>query len=362
MGIIEERDKRTGKRHIVVSRRWPDGSRFRRRCPNRTTAKNLLWRVNESIAMGTWRELRKELRRGIEPEYTVRTFWERFRDEYCKPRMASWRRYELSFRTLNERLGDIPLREFRRRHLHGYVERRVHEVAPNTVNRDIAACKKMFSYALEVGAVDAHPLVKFPTIKVQQKALRLPTLEEFRRLVDHMEDPELAAMVAIMGETGIRKSEALELKRSQVDFKGKRLVIEKTKSKKVRYVPLSDYALEKIRGLVQFINQPYLIVHQHNGQRWTNPDKKFRAARKAAGLEWVTFHTLRHLRGTAWIEHGVDLLDVKEALGHSDIRTTMRYLHHVESRAERSIREAQKREARELRNASKRATNGRHES
>src|SRR5207253_9023516 len=56
MAINRERD-RNGQMRIVVSKRWPDKSRFRRYCPNTTVAKTTLARIEESIAMGTWRDL-----------------------------------------------------------------------------------------------------------------------------------------------------------------------------------------------------------------------------------------------------------------------------------------------------------------
>src|SRR5262245_26617187 len=59
--IFEETDKRTGKKYIVGSKYWPDGTRFRRRFSNKTLAKSVLARIEGAIAMGTWMELRREL-------------------------------------------------------------------------------------------------------------------------------------------------------------------------------------------------------------------------------------------------------------------------------------------------------------
>ncbi len=49
--------------------------------------------------------------------------------------------------------------------LHRYVAQRKKQVQPATVNRDIAALSKLFSYALECGEIDTHPLVRFPKLK-----------------------------------------------------------------------------------------------------------------------------------------------------------------------------------------------------
>ena len=332
--------------------------RFRRWYENRTIAADVLSRVNGAIATGTINDILPGLVGLEQKQYTVAQFWPRFRDEYCKPRLASWSRYELSFRSINAEIGQIVLGEFRRHHLHAYVQKRSLEVAANTVNKDIAAIKKMFSFAVEVGAIEAHPLTRFPTIKTQEKALRLPTGEEFRRLVSSIEDPAIGALVAILGETGMRKGEALRLTWSHVDLRGNRIIVERTKGKRVRSIPLSEFAVDHLRRLVRFVHQPRVFCHQESGKPWENPDKVFRTARSAAGLSWVTFHSLRHFRATAWLQHGADIRTVKEALGHRDIQTTMRYLKHIDSHADRALRSAQELEKEALENASRRDKNG----
>lgn len=354
MGIV--RQFRDGRWRYGVSRRLPKNclgmKRFRRWYDTRLLAQKVLDKLAGAIAEGEIDEILPDLVGKGRQEYTVRLFWERFRDEYCKARLTSWRRYELSFKTLLEQLGSIPIEDFRREHLYSYIKARKGKVSDSTINKDLAAIKKMFSYALEVGAVDYHPLVRFPGIRVQEKALRLPTVEEYRRLVEAMPDPVIGALVAVLGETGFRKNEALNLTRDQIDWKACRVITEKTKGKKVRSVPLSDFAMEKLRGLVPYVTTPYLFVHHGqirlSGKRWRNPDKVFREGRKAAGMEWITFHTLRHLRATTWMKYGVNIRSVKELLGHADVRTTMRYTKYVESHADKAVREAQGTEREDL--------------
>ena len=85
--IFEEREKRTGRKFIVGSKYWPDGTRFRRRFSNKTLAKSVLGRIEGAIAMGTWKELRKELAGEQElPDYTIREFADVYLEEYCKVR------------------------------------------------------------------------------------------------------------------------------------------------------------------------------------------------------------------------------------------------------------------------------------
>jgi len=353
MGIIKQFHK--GAWRYCVSRRLPPnriGMRhFRRWYEKRSVAKHVLDTLNGAIAKGEINDVLPALVGKGELGSTVVTFWPRFRDEYCKPRLSSWRRYQQSFNFILPKLGSIPIASFRRGDLHEYLEDRVKGVSRSTANKDIAALKKMFSFAVEVGAVSVNPLTKFATFRVQEKALRLPTVAEYHGLVEAQESPELAALVAVLGETAMRRSEALGLQWSQVDLRARKVVIEHTKGRKVRTVPLSDFAIEKLRQVVRIVGNPNAFVYSsgaHAGQRIRKPYRAFRKAAEAVNLGWVTFHTLRHMRATLWLQEGVDIKSVKEALGHSAIATTMRYLKHVESHADRAIREAQEAEKAEM--------------
>ena len=73
MAINREKDHK-GRKRIVVSKYWPDASRFRRYFPNMTVAKKAMARIEESIAMGTWKELREELSSAPTKQMTVEEF------------------------------------------------------------------------------------------------------------------------------------------------------------------------------------------------------------------------------------------------------------------------------------------------
>ena len=110
--------------------------------PNYRSAQALQTRIESSIPAGTCKQLKQELAGVNRKIWTVRSFYERFFEEYCKPRMRSRRRYALSFKSLNAMLGNIPLKDFQRKDLYRYVAKRKEQVKPATVKRDIAAISK----------------------------------------------------------------------------------------------------------------------------------------------------------------------------------------------------------------------------
>ena len=119
----------------------------------------------------------------------------------------------------------------------------------------------MMTFALEREYIEAHPLLRFRMLPEERRALRVMTLEEERCLVESVAsfDPTIGAYIAILGETGLRKSEGLSLKWSHIDSQRRILSVDRTKSGKPRYIPLSEYALEWLDSLVRVLGCPYVF-------------------------------------------------------------------------------------------------------
>src|SRR6266571_4340883 len=200
MGINASGHDRRGNRRVVVSKRWPDGSRFRRYVPNITIGKKILARIEEGIAMGTWRALKEELMHEADDDATIRSFSEIYLDEYCRVRNRRPDFKEETLRSVVKILGDVKISEVRRKHAHLYASERAKDgVMPGTINRGLAVLKHMMTFALEKELIEAHPLSKFRLIPAEEGALQVLTLEEERRLVESMPTLVSQAYIAILG-------------------------------------------------------------------------------------------------------------------------------------------------------------------
>ncbi|MCD6256016.1 MAG: site-specific integrase, partial [Deltaproteobacteria bacterium] len=71
----------------------------------------------------------------------------------------------------------------------------------------------------------------------------------------------------------------------------------------------------------------YVFVNPKTGRPYDDLKRSFKTALKRAGIEDFTFHDLRHTFASHLVMNGVDLMTVKELLGHKDIKMTMRYSH-----------------------------------
>ena len=347
MGIRTWRHR--GRKRLVLSKVWPDGTRFRSFMPNKTVAKEMERTIDYAVITGKWRELREEFgKRGSQSERnpTLSEFGEEYLN-YCRSRNRDIAFKERQVGHLVTALGNVELGEWRRRHADQFVDsRRRQGVSNATINRGLAVLKNMMTIAVEREYISTHPLIRYRLLPEVEEALRVMTYAEYRLLAEAVckEDIVIGAYTVFLGETGARKQEGLNLKWGQVDLSRGIVSIGRTKSGKRRSVPLSDLIVEALGKLVRFIGLPHVFIDPARRKHWKDPRGPFQKARSVAGLDWVSFHDLRHFRATQWLMHGVDVNTLRGLLGHSTIQTTMRYVHYLQSHAAESVAQAQKNE------------------
>jgi len=141
-------------------------------------------------------------------------------------------------------------------------------------------------------------------------------------------------MLALLYGCGLRCSELRNLLIKDADLDRKQLHIRQGKGRKDRYVPLCDLL---VRGIEQHIASQHPVQWLFNG----NHSEGKVVGLSARGVQWVvrqtrkqsgigkevTTHTLRHSYATHLLEMGMDIMTLKDLLGHVDIQTTLVYLH-----------------------------------
>ena len=142
-------------------------------------------------------------------------------------------------------------------------------------------------------------------------------------------------LFALIYDCGLRISEVINLRITDVDFNRELLHIRQSKHKKDRYVPVSSITLRGLgKYLVTSAPREWLFNGKKRGDQLSRQGIRhaFRAAIKKAGIQKdVCIHTLRHSYATHLLEMGLDIVSVKNQLGHAEIRTTMMYLHIAKS-------------------------------
>jgi integrase len=106
------------------------------------------------------------------------------------------------------------------------------------------------------------------------------------------------------------------------------LTVEETKDNKVRCIPINRVLHEEFSKLKQSANHScYVFLNSKTGRPITSIRTAFNPACRRAGLENFRLYGCRHTFASRLIQRGTDIETVRELLGHSDIRLTMRYAH-----------------------------------
>jgi site-specific recombinase XerD len=176
-----------------------------------------------------------------------------------------------------------------------------------------------------------------------KRAVNLPSLKKDTKLPIILNRTELKQLfcaptllkhrivLTLVYSAGLRGQEVINLKLSDIDFERKTIHIRQSKYKKDRIVPLSDYMAI---GLRKYIAVEHPDQYLFNGKE---PDGRY----SVRGLSWVmrqalkrtniqkqvNLHSLRHSYATHLLEDGVNIVTVKNLLGHAEVATTMIYLH-----------------------------------
>jgi integrase/recombinase XerC len=215
------------------------------------------------------------------------------------------------------------------------------ELKAGTINRKISTLKSFFKYSLKTGAIQQSPMARIISPK---KEKRLPSFvdgRDLQTLFEHVEFPDNwtgrteRLLLQLFYQTGMRLSEAIELKDSQVNFSGNTLKV-LGKGNKERVVPMNPELALGLKAYqhdrLQQWPETALLLSDDKGNPLA-PRRVYTAVRKYLSLvttiEKRSPHVLRHSFATHLMNNGADLNAVKELLGHSSLAATQVYTHNT---------------------------------
>lgn len=220
--------------------------------------------------------------------------------------------------------------------VHAYIQSRLAlSIRHSTINRELSVISSAINYACRKwGVVLANP-VRHQWLKPGPLRLRYLERHEAKTLHEQARRlrPDLADFITLALNTGCRKTELLTLRWSDVN-KDRRYILlrpENTKSNRRRAIPLNEKALAALRSRAAGNDTDWVFAGR-NGQRVKALDWLFRKAVKSAGLEDFRIHDLRHTFASWLVSEGVELVKVRDLLGHTSISMTERYAHLMPNR------------------------------
>jgi site-specific recombinase XerD len=186
-----------------------------------------------------------------------------------------------------------------------------------------------FLYHVTLGRPRTEFVVPLP--KQPQKLPEILSREEVWRLLTAPPHPRHRLILAVVYAAGLRVSEAIALKVSDIDADRMTVRIAQGKGAKDRYVPLAKRLLQDLRAYWKTTPPGVWLFANRQGTRpidITVAQKIYMMAKLRAGIQkHGGIHALRHAFATHLLEAGTDLHTVQRLLGHRHISTTLRYFH-----------------------------------
>ena len=177
--------------------------------------------------------------------------------------------------------------------------------------------------------------IHFQTEKHHKTLPKVLTIKQIENLYQATDDSILGfrdrAMLAVYYGCGLRKTEGISLKISDIDLEKSLILVRKGKGYKERYIPMSESISKRMQ----------MFIYQHR-KAWKIDHKRlipltkegiyayFKSIRKASGLApEISLHTLRHSIATHLLQNGMKIEQISKFLGHSSLDSTQIYTHLV---------------------------------
>ncbi|MBS0613194.1 MAG: site-specific tyrosine recombinase XerD [Proteobacteria bacterium] len=237
---------------------------------------------------------------------------------------------------------DSALLKATRTEILGFIAARVEGGSrPRSTARQLSSFRRFFRYVIREGLMTEDPTAQIAMPKIGRSLPKSLTEAEVDALLEapSVNDPlghRDRTMLEVLYATGLRVSELVNLKHTQINFnQGVLRVL--GKGNRERLIPLGEEAMRWLRQFMQSSRVEILLERQtdylfptRRGDRMTR--QAFwhiikRYAKKAAVEKELSPHTLRHAFATHLLNHGADLRVVQMLLGHSDLSTTQIYTH-----------------------------------
>ena len=212
---------------------------------------------------------------------------------------------------------------------------RERKLSPTSVIRKIASLRGFFKWAASTGILEKNPASTLEQPKVPQRLPKVVSIKEIEEMLHSDLAPVEHVVLELLYSCGLRVSELVNLKLSDIDLASK-YVRCYGKGSKERLVPMGEVAKNVI---TDFLPQRELYIKKFNlstknllinahGRILTRQDVyNFIHAQGKKIHKNISPHTLRHSFATHLLENGADLRIVQELLGHSDVSTTQLYTH-----------------------------------
>jgi integrase len=312
---------------------------------SRTTNK----KIGESMEIEWKAKLHSQQYQGRKQQITLADAFQQYK--LSKQDIASYRNL-IAHETVLRRL--LPMKkhidELKSQDLEKFKRDRIAEgVGAETIKYGLLLIRGTLKFAQQLGYHVSD--IAFPQIKLPKNSLRYLSDDEERRLLVALDPmrhgaglPPVAErsaemqralqdaydLVILLLDTGARYSEIANIEWSRIDLASRTIHLWRQKVQNETVLYMTDRVFEVLSHREAIKTNRYVFCNR-NGDARGYSAMSIRKAIQRAGLRDCRIHTLRHTHASRLVQNGMSVYEVKEILGHTDIKTTMRYAH-LESR------------------------------
>jgi len=223
--------------------------------------------------------------------------------------------------------------------------------AASARNLDLAAIRSFVAFARRHLGWMTNPTEGIPFVREAPQDPAVLTAAELGKFFEVTAQCSRApvrsrnlALIAVLSQVGLRVHEAVGLDLQQVDLEGATLVAVRGKGGTVHDLPLNRPAVTLLRAWIDERDERPRATALFLSARGTRLSIRavesmiVRIRKEMGSAKHITPHTMRHTAATLTLSLGTDLSTVAELLRHSDINTTRRYLHLVDTRRREAVR------------------------
>jgi integrase len=317
---------------------YVNGERLRRKIgPDKRTAELAEKNLKIKAAQGEWLDIHTAKR------ISFKAFCKEFSGRQTGKAPATVRSYTIAIdRHLVPYFGDRYLSEIRPKHIEDLLAEKTKDLKMSSVNLLLQHLKHILNAAVRWNYLKESPGRTIKPLNVPEREPLYFSRDDLAALLQATRG-RMRTLVILGANTGLRISEMLALEWGDVDFRQGVIKVRcdedfTTKGKRNRDVFMNSTAREALQRHPRHISGP-LVFHTRSGgsPNKTHIWRSFKKTLRSIGLGDYTLHTLRHTFGTQLAANGEDVRSIQELMGHSNIVTTMKYLHAAPSRMKRAV-------------------------
>lgn len=295
----------------------------------KTTRKSDAEKIKARIETGIW-DAKYLDKKFSNEDLTLCEFWEEHYKQYIRANnkpstyIDKCKKINIIFEAFGK---DTKLSKITTSDIERFKNNRKDKVSASTVNRNLSLIKHMFSLAVHLEFINENPAKRVKKFPENNGRIRYLTLDEAEKLLNvcRREDkPEyIYPLVLLALNSGMRRGELLNLTWDDLDIGNNLIHVNDSKSNEPRTIPVPKEVMTIIDSLPKTCDN----IFCYKGKPVREPKDTFKRCLNEANIKNFRFHDLRHTYASWLAMEGVDMLTLKNILGHKTLMMVDRYAH-----------------------------------